>query len=129
MTSLFAAAPPIPLHALAALLALLIGALQLGLAKGTMLHRWLGRLWVGLMVLVALSSFFIHELEIWGLYSPIHLLSIWTLLALCWGVWLARKGQITAHKRVMVSFYGLGLVLTGLFTLTPGRVMHNVLFG
>lgn len=129
MTVLFAAAPPIPLHALAAILALLIGGAQLGLAKGTVLHRWLGRLWVGLMALVALTSFFIHELKIWGLYSPIHLLSIWTLLALCWGVWLARKGQIKAHKRVMVSFYCLGLVLTGLFTLTPGRVMHSVLFG
>jgi len=126
---LFAAAPPIPLHTLAAGIALLLGAAQLGLAKGTLLHRWMGRLWACLMALVALTSLFIHELKIWGLYSPIHLLSIWTLFALCWGGWLARTGRITAHKRVMVSFYCLGLVLTGLFTLSPGRMLHSILFG
>ena len=103
--------------------------MQLVLAKGTSLHRWLGRLWAGLMAFVALSSFFIFELKIWGNYSPIHLLSLWTLFSLVWGIYLARKGQIKAHKQVMVSFYCLGLVLTGLLTLAPGRLMHSVLFG
>jgi uncharacterized membrane protein len=29
----------------------------------------------------------------------------------------------------MLSLYFLALIVTGLFTLLPGRVMHSVLFG
>ena len=76
---LFSATPPIPLHALAALIAMLLGGVQLYLSKGTPLHKLIGRIWIGLMAVVSLSSFFIYELKIWGNYSPIHLLSIWAV--------------------------------------------------
>lgn len=129
MTVFFSAEPPIPLHALGALLALIIGAVQLLSVKGSVRHKYLGRVWVLLMVFVAASSFFIYELKVWGNYSPIHLLSAWTIFALWLGVFLARRGNIRSHKMVMISMYFLALVLTGLFTLLPGRLMHHVIFG
>ena len=45
------ASPVIQLHALAALAALLLGAVQLFGPKGSLPHRWLGLVWAGLMAL------------------------------------------------------------------------------
>ena len=73
---------PIPSHALAAIAAVVLGGAQLASAKGTARHRTSGWGWVGLMTYVAASSFFISELKLWGAFSPIHLLSIWTLISL-----------------------------------------------
>ncbi len=61
-----------------------------------------------------------------GAFSPIHLLSIWTLFSL---VMAARQGDIRLHKIWMVLLYILALKVTGVFTLLPGRVMHGALFG
>lgn len=90
---LFAAQQPIPLHALAALAATLLGAAQLWAPKGTRIHRRIGWIWVWLMSFVALSGFFIHELKMIGPFSPIHLLSAFTLAALWYAVRAARRGE------------------------------------
>ena len=58
-----------------------------------------------------------------------HLLSIWTLFLLVMAVYLARHDNIRQHKIWMVLLYILALLVTGVFTLWPGRVMHGVLFG
>jgi len=129
MTLLFAEAPPLSLHALAALLAVALGGLQLAMKKGTCLHKALGWIWTVIMAIVAITSFFIHEIKLWGQYSPIHLLSLWTLISLGLAIYFARIGKIKRHKQVMVALYGFGLILTGFFTLMPGRVMHQIIFG
>lgn len=121
--------PPIPLHAIAAMVAIILGGIQLYMKKGGMVHKILGRLWVGLMLIVSISSFFIHEIKLWGLYSPIHLLSIWTIFSLGLAVYFVRIGNIKRHKQVMIALYVFALILTGFFTLLPGRVMHQVLIG
>ncbi len=126
---LWTAAMPIPFHAIAAIAALLIGGLQLAMTKGTAMHRWMGFGWVGLLGFVALSGLFIHEIRVVGPFSPIHLLSILTLVTLYRAVRAARLGQIKLHKGIMQSLYFIALVITGAFTLLPGRAMHNVVFG
>ena len=129
MEILFQEAAPIPSHALLALLAILLGGLQLSRVKGTPQHRILGWIWVALMAYVATSSFLISEIKMWGAYSPIHLLSAWTLISLVMAIFHARRGNIRQHKIWMVLLYVLALLVTGLFTLWPGRVMHAVIFG
>ena len=129
MDLLLLEARPIPSHALVALAAVIIGAIQLVSAKGTRHHQLLGYLWVSMMMYVSLSSFFISEIQLWGAYSPIHLLSAWTVLTLCTGVYFARVGNIKAHQQNMVLLYVLALILTGLFTLLPSRVMGQIVFG
>ena len=121
--------PPIPLHAIAAMVAIILGGIQLYMKKGGMLHKILGRLWIGLMLIVSISSFFIHEIKLWGPYSPIHLLSIWTIFSLGLAIYFVRIGNIKRHKQVMIALYVFALILTGFFTLLPGRVMHQVLVG
>ena len=127
MELLFLEAKPIPSHAITALVAVIMGSIQLISAKGTKQHQVLGYLWVSMMMYVSISSFFISEIQLWGAFSPIHLLSIWTLCSLVMAVYYARQGNIRQHKIWMVLLYILALLVTGLFTLWPGRVMHGVL--
>jgi len=53
--------PIIVLHTFAALGALGLGAAMFLARKGTLLHRVAGRSWVALMLVVALSSFWIKS--------------------------------------------------------------------
>lgn len=127
-----AASPLIQIHAVLAGLSILLGGIQFALPKGTDFHRLLGRFWVGIMAIVALSSFAIHEIRIIGPFSPIHLLSIFVLIVLVRAVRAARRGDRgdrAKHRRSMILLYILGLLITGAFTLLPGRLMHSVLFG
>jgi len=119
----------IQFHVVAALLALVLGLLQFAGPRGTPRHRIVGRLWVLLMVMVSGSSFFIHELRLFGPWSPIHVLSVVTLASLGYAIVAVRRGNIAAHRRAMISAYVLGLVVAGAFTLVPGRIMHAVIFG
>ena len=129
MTLLFNETHPIPVHAIMAIIAVILGGIQLSMKKGGTIHKLLGRIWVGIMMFVAISSFFIHEIKLWGAYSPIHLLSLWTIFILGVGVYYARVGNIKRHKQVMIATYFFALILTGFFTLMPGRVMHQILIG
>jgi uncharacterized membrane protein len=129
LAPLLDAAPAIPLHALAAMAAFVLGVVQFAAPKGTLPHRTIGAIWVALMVTVAVSSFWIHQLRLVGPWSPIHLLSIFTLLMLPLAVWKAHTHQVAAHRRAMIFLFSGALVVAGLFTLVPGRIMHAVLFG
>ncbi len=109
--------------------AFVLGVVQLAAPKGTLPHRTLGWIWVALMGMVAISSFWIHELRLRGPFSPIHLLSIFTLAVLPFAVWKARRHEVGAHRRSMIMLFSGALVVAGLFTLLPGRIMHQVVFG
>ena len=119
----------VSVHALVAIFAMLAGAVQLAAPKGTPRHRWLGSCWVGAMAVVAVSSFWIHGFRWWGPFSIIHVLSLVVLVTLIYSVRSARRGNVVAHRNSMVQLYVLALLLTGAFTLVPGRTMHAVVFG
>lgn len=129
LAPLLDASPAIQIHAFAAIAAFGLGIVQLSAPKGTLPHRMTGFLWVTLMVIVCFSSFFIHELRMWGEWSPIHLLSIWTLGVLPFAVMHAHRHDVARHKKAMLSLFAGALVIAGLFTVWPGRIMHAVLFG
>ena len=129
LAPLLGAPAAIQVHAFAAVTAFVLGLVQLTLPKGTFPHRTLGWIWVLLMLVVALSSLLIHQLRLWGLWSPIHLLSIFTLVTLPLAVNHARRGRIGSHRWVMLSLFVGGLVVAGAFTFVPGRIMHAVVFG
>ena len=120
---------PIPLHAIAAMIAIILGGIQFYMKKGGATHKLLGRVWVGLMLIVSFSSFFIHEIKLWGAYSPIHLVSLWTIFSVGLAIYFVRVGKIKRHKQAMLALYVFALIITGLFTLLPGRTMNQVVFG
>ncbi|MBJ7405069.1 MAG: DUF2306 domain-containing protein [Bradyrhizobium sp.] len=129
LAPLIDAAPAIPLHAFAAMAAVVLGIVQLAAPKGGLPHRALGWGWVALMLVVALSSFWIHQIRMIGPWSPIHLLSIFALAMLVLGVMAARTKNIRRHKITMVSVFFGALVIAGVFAFMPGRIMHAVIFG
>jgi uncharacterized membrane protein len=128
LAPLLNAEPAIQLHAFTAMAAFALGAVQLSAPKGTLPHRTAGWIWVALMVIVAMSSFFIHDLRIWDAWSPIHLLSVFTLAMLPLAVMHARRHRVDRHRRAMIAVFVGALVIAGLFTLAPGRIMHAVVF-
>jgi uncharacterized membrane protein len=81
------------------------------------------------MMLVAGSSLFIHTIRTWGPWSPIHLLSLFTLAVVPLAVWRARQHDVRSHRQAMIWIFTVALVVTGLFTLAPGRIMSKVVFG
>lgn len=128
LAPLLEASPAIQLHAVAAITAFVLGAIVLFRRKGGAMHRTLGRAWVLLMLVVALSSFFIHTIGMWGPWSPIHLLSIGTIASLGYGIASIRLRNVAAHRRVMQTTYVGALCIAGFFTFLPGRIMHDVVF-
>lgn len=127
--ALLTASLPIRIHVVTVLLALVIGLLQLVLKRGTPLHRTMGWVWVAAMGVTAMSSFFIHSIRLVGPWSPIHILSVVTLVNLVWAIHSARQGRWRQHGIIMASLFFFAILGAGAFTLLPGRLMHTVLFG
>ena len=129
LAPLFAADGAIRLHAFAAMTAFALGVVQLGAPKGTIPHRTIGWVWVILMLAVSVSAFWIHTIQLWGPWSPIHLLAVFTLAMLPIAVLHARRHRVHQHRIAMRSLFFGALVIAGLFTLFPGRIMHTVVIG
>jgi uncharacterized membrane protein len=118
--------PVIVTHTLAASLAVVLGAWLLQGRKGHRAHRVWGWVWVLCMATVAGISFAIRRPD--GL-SWIHGLSVFTLVTLVTGVAAARTHKVAAHRKNMIALYIGALVITGLFTLLPGRLIGNAVWG
>lgn len=122
-----AASPAILVHLASTLAALGLGVVMLARRKGTISHKRLGWAWVILMVIAAASSFFITGLNA-GRLSPIHILSVVTLIALPWAIYAIRRRNLRSHRWTMISIFVGGLVVAGIFTLLPGRLLGGLIF-
>jgi uncharacterized membrane protein len=123
-----AAAPLVlQLHIGAAISALLIGAVLFIGVKGRTFHRVFGYAWITAMMTTAISSLFLTGLN-GDAYSPIHLLSGLTMVAVPMGLAAARGRRIAAHRKYMTGIFVQGMLIAGLFTLLPGRFMWSLFF-
>ena len=114
-------------HIVLALVAIGLGTLVLVMTKGTSTHKLMGRIWVLIMTLVAVGSFAIRDLNS-GELSWIHGLSTFTLIAMGYSILMIRKGRRSAHFMAMIGCF-VGLVIAGIFTLSPDRLLGRFLFG
>ncbi len=118
-------------HVLAACIAVVLGAWQLVAAKRGMRHRYVGYLWMAAMAVTALGSFGLRSdigLAWLGGFSPIHGLSVFTLLSLVLAVRHAIRRDFANHRRWVFGAY-MGLAGAGVFAvMVPGRVMNTLLF-
>jgi uncharacterized membrane protein len=112
---LFTVVPAVPL-----------GAWVLWARKGTSAHKLLGRIWGALMMVTAVSSFWLQTLS--GGLSFIHLFSVVTIVSIPLSIWHARRGNIRAHMNAIRGVYA-GLIAAGVFAVVPGRSMGALLFG
>ena len=128
-------------HAFFALSAIPVGMYIFFTKKGTKQHRLIGRIWVSLMLIIAFSALFITSPMTDKLFYPagfswIHLFIPFTIGSLIHSIWNIRQFKKTrlekhrnAHIRGMVSTYVGALIVAGAFTLMPGRLMHQIVFG
>jgi uncharacterized membrane protein len=117
--------PMILIHLSAALVALVLGIAVFLRRKGNFSHRVLGRAWVGLMLVTAISTYWIRG---GGHFSWIHGLSVISLVALSFAMYFAMTGNILRHQRIMKGVFFGGLVVAGAFTLLPARLLGQALW-
>lgn len=126
---LFLAQPTvIQIHVLAAVTSVAVGAVILWARKGRTFHRTMGWIWASLMAAAAGSSLFIVGLN-GDYWSPIHLLSGWTLALLPVAVWAARRHNVNLHKRTMTGVFWGASIVAGGFAFLPGRLMWTLFMG
>jgi uncharacterized membrane protein len=111
----------IAIHLAAAALALPLGAWVLRAPKGTPVHRTLGRVWVALMAITALSSLWIPGFLKIGW---IHVFTLIVGIGVPLAILAIRRGNVAAHRRAMISSF-IGLAGAALGTLIPGRIVGN----
>lgn len=118
----------VAIHVAAVVPAVPLGAWLMLSRKGTPRHKLLGRIWVMLMVVTALSALFIRQAND-GQFSPIHLFVPLTLFGTWKTVSTIRRGDIAGHHKALIGLYLGALALPGLFSFLPDRLMGTFLIG
>jgi len=125
--------PTIAIHMSAAITAVLLGPValwaRLGRTTRPRLHRALGYAWVTCMITAALSAIFIRDFQLPNAmgYTLIHLLIPLTLFSLFRAFRYLAAGNITGHRKTMQWLYVSACLVTGAFTLLPGRYLGQLL--
>lgn len=108
--------------------AFFLGTFLLLRAKGTSVHRMLGKLYMGLMLFTAMVTLFMPSQvgpTLFNHFGYLHLLSFLVLRTVPAAYIAARRGKIKAHRRHMIGMYIGSLLLAGSFSFMPGRLMHT----
>ncbi len=96
--------------------------------KGGARHRMLGKTWMALMAVTALSALFIRNIND-GSFSFIHLFVPWTFYVGYRAIAAARAGRIAEHRSRLVGMFLGALLIPGVFSFLPGRLMWHWLLG
>ncbi|MGL4636068.1 MAG: DUF2306 domain-containing protein [Beijerinckiaceae bacterium] len=127
----FAASITIKIHIIVMLVAIVITPVQMFGRKGTFIHKAAGYCWMSAMFAAAVTSLGIRSsdpISYMG-FSPIHLLSVLVIVNVPLAIMAARSGNIKRHKSAVTNMVWGGVVAAGVFTLAPGRIMHQIIFG
>ena len=123
-----AASLPIKIHLYTVLAAFLLATVQMVGPKGRTMHRVMGWTLAALLMTTAIASLFIRNPQA-GLFNPFQVFSVWTLVVMPLAVFAARRHNVAFHARMMAGFYVGSLVIAGLLTFLPGRLLWRVFFG
>jgi uncharacterized membrane protein len=96
--------------------------------KGARWHRGLGAVYLVLMTVTAIATFFIRSINP-GHLSLIHLFIPLTLFGVFGALWNIRRRNVQGHRNAMIGLYFGGILIAGGLTLIPGRLLHHVFFG
>lgn len=126
---LLEASAAVRIHVAFIVIALIVTPVQLSLKRGSLVHKRVGRIWMGAMAGAALASFFIvtHHPVI-GPFGLLHILSVTTLASIIFALWALRRGYVIAHAVTLLCLVTFALIGSGLFTFLPGRIMARVFF-
>jgi uncharacterized membrane protein len=119
------------IHLATVLLAFTLGTLLLFQKKGTVLHRFIGKYFMVLMLLTAIVALFMPAQvgpKFLGHFGFIHLFCLLVLYSVPSAYFAVRKGNIVKHKAHLIGVYVGGILIAGAFAFMPGRLLHNWLF-
>jgi len=108
--------------------AFLIGLFVLITPKGTARHRFLGKIYMLLMLMTAIISLFMSAqvgVTLFGHFGFIHLFSLLVLYSIPAAYFAIRRGNIRMHQQNMLGVYFGGILIAGAFTFMPGRLLHT----
>lgn len=118
----------IQIHIVAAMISLVVGIVIFTRRKGTSFHKMMGKFFLVFMLVTAGSSFFIREINR-GEMSWIHIFIPVTVFASVEAVYFVRKGNIKRHKRAVQGMFFGALMIPGILSFLPGRLMWVMVFG
>lgn len=125
----------VQIHVATVLPAFVLGAWQIFVsAKGQLLHRKLGAIYIGLMVVTAISALFIRASSLPGMpsfrgFTPIHLFVPLVFINVGLTLFGLSTGRFKLHRATMMGLFISGIGIAGALAFMPGRVMHEVVFG
>jgi uncharacterized membrane protein len=120
------------LHLATVLPAFVIGGFQLLTRKGTQRHKLLGRIYMLLMLATGFITLTMPAQvgpQLLNHFGFIHIFSFLAIFGVPLSYLAARRGYIRAHRFTMVSLYLGGILTAGAFAFSPGRMLHEWLFG
>lgn len=119
---------PIKIHLATVLAAVILATVQIIGPKGRTFHRVLGWTLAVLLVTTAIAALFIRSPG-GGLFNPFQIFVVTTLITVPWGIMAARRHDVRRHARMMGGLYFGALIIAGLLTFMPGRLMWRVFLG
>ena len=120
------------LHLATVVPAFVIGAFQLFRRKGTPGHKLLGKIYMVLMLATGLITLampaevgprFLNH------FGFIHAFSFLALYSVPAAYIAARRGNVRVHRANVIGLYVGGILIAGAFAFSPGRMLHEWLFG
>jgi uncharacterized membrane protein len=112
--------------------AFLIATYMMLTKKGSGQHRFLGRIYMVLMLFTASVTLFMSAQvgpTLFNHFGFIHLLSVLVLYSVPSAYFAIKAGDVKKHKFRMIALYVGGMLVAGGFTLVPGRFLGDLLFG
>ncbi|WP_162143769.1 DUF2306 domain-containing protein [Hellea balneolensis] len=117
----------IQIHAAAAFVALGLGIAMWLRPKGTRGHKLVGRGFVVVMLLTAISALFIREINN-GSFSWIHIFVPITFLGAWQAITRIRRKNVKGHISAVRGMFFGALIIPGIFSFMPGRTLWMVFF-
>lgn len=120
------------LHLVTIIPCVFLGAYLLMVKKGTQIHKFLGRIYMVLMLITAIITLFMQAQvgpRIFNHFGFLHLFSVLTIYSVPTAYIAIKKGQVNKHKWKMILLYFGAIVIAGAFTFVPGRYLYEVFFG
>ena len=118
----------IQIHVVTAMLALGLGIAMWVRKKGTKSHKMIGRTFVLILLITAVSSVFIRNINNGG-FSFIHIFVPLTFIGSFQAVYWIRKGNLKKHLSAVRGMFFGALLIPGFLSFLPGRTMWRVFFG
>ena len=111
--------------------AFIIATYMMLIKKGTAQHKFLGRIYMVLMLFTAMVTLFMSAQvgpTLFDHFGFIHLLSVLVLYSVPSAYFAIKAGDVKKHKFNMIGLYIGGMLVAGGFTLVPGRFLGDLIF-